>query len=92
MPPPGPSPRWAYYTDQASRGVLLSQNLAYDIKCAAFHQHYGIENVVDNNVFAFVNDETVRRQAGVAVPSPCAEKPPPCLLRGRTSRGVLPWS
>ena len=56
--------RWAYYTDQASRGVLLSQNLAYDIKCAAFHQHYGVENIVDNNVFAFVNDE-----AGVRKPA-----------------------
>ena len=73
--------RWGYYTDQASRGVLIEKNIAYDVKydlqpflswpyrywisfnihpswrCAAFHQHYGIENVLDNNVFAFVNDE-----------------------------------
>ena len=47
---------WGYYTDQASRGVTIENNIAYDTKCAAFHQHYGIDNVLNNNVFAFVND------------------------------------
>jgi hypothetical protein len=34
------------------------QSLRFNVyRCAAFHQHYGVNNVLNNNVFAFVNDE-----------------------------------
>eukprot|EP01064_Diplonema_japonicum_P013671 TRINITY_DN2120_c0_g1_i1.p1 TRINITY_DN2120_c0_g1~~TRINITY_DN2120_c0_g1_i1.p1 ORF type:complete len:646 (+),score=175.27 TRINITY_DN2120_c0_g1_i1:49-1986(+) len=49
---------WGYYTDQASRGVLLKGNVAYLTKCSGFHQHFGIDNVLTNNLFYGVNSNT----------------------------------
>ena len=48
---------WGYYTDQASRFVTVSNNIAYETKCGGFHQHYGLSNQLTNNIFALVNSE-----------------------------------
>jgi len=50
---------WAIYFDEGTRNIVAENNLVYRCRHSCFNQHYGRDNIVRNNIFAFSDTSIV---------------------------------
>lgn len=51
---------WGVYLDEGSSNITVTKNLVYDCGSQSFHQHYGRDNMIVNNIFAFSGEGQIR--------------------------------
>ena len=66
------SKAWGIYADEGTTGVLIENNVVYRCTSGGFHQNYGSNNIVKNNIFAW------GKQSQLSFASPKGEYPLIC--------------
>jgi hypothetical protein len=52
---------WGLYNDEGTTRILMRDNFVHHVKTGTYHQHYGRENEIRNNILAFSMDGQIQR-------------------------------
>jgi len=51
---------WGIYPDEGSSWMTVAENVVSGTKCGGFHQHYGRDNLITNNLFVDASENQIQ--------------------------------